>query len=171
VRSGTEKIEIPLTRHSQFSLFSKVPLPVAEGDKMIWNRNIKDKGQLNNLGFVVERITKEGLFVRTESGQTKFLNSKETHHIEHAWALTIYKAQGQTAASVLQIVDSGTTKRDLLVGITRAAQDMLLVSKNKQAVFKSAELDHQKPIAADEAIAQILSSEKQKTFKLRGASR
>jgi ATP-dependent exoDNAse (exonuclease V) alpha subunit len=160
VRSGSKTIEIPLSKHHQFSLFSKGTLPLAEGDKMIWNRNVKGQGQLNNGGFVVEQVTTKGVRVRTDEGHTKVIDPKVPQHMEHAWALTIYKAQGQTASNVLQIVDPGSTKRDLLVGVTRAAHEVILVAESKQAVFKSAEFDPQKPIAAEEVLATNLSLNK-----------
>lgn len=150
VQSGAKTIEIPLSKHHQFSLFSKGTLHLAESDKMIWNRNLKGQDQLNNSGFVVEQITAKGVSIRTDVGQTKIIDPKVPQHMEHAWALTIYKAQGQTASNVLQIVDPGSTKRDLLVGVTRAAHEVMLVAQSKEALFKSAEFGPHKPIAAEE---------------------
>ena len=83
----------------------------------------------------------------------KSLDPRVPQHMEHAWALTIYKAQGQTANRVLQLVDEGTTKRDLLVGVTRAAEDVLLVAQSHDALRRSAHIDHVKPIAAEEVIS------------------
>lgn len=150
LQRGTQKVELPVSDHSQVSLFAKSSLPVAEGDKMIWNRNIRSKGQMNNSGFVVEEVSKKGVLVRAENGQAKILNPAEAQHMEHAWVLTLYKAQGQTASDVLQIVDSRTTKKDLLVGVSRAADNVLLVAETKEAVLKSAEFDPQKVVAAEE---------------------
>ena len=150
VEKNNIKIEIPVQRHNQFSLFSKGTLSVAEGDKMMWNRNLKSREQTNNGVFMVEKIDKDGILIRAENGQRKLLNASEPQHMEHAWALTIYKSQGKTTSTVLQIVDHETTKRDLLVGVTRAAHDVLLVAPSREMVFKRAEIDSQKVIAADE---------------------
>ncbi len=153
VQSDGIKIDIPVSRHHGFSLFSKHTLAVAEGDKMIWNRNDRARSQLNNEGFVVLKVSSDALQIRTESGQMKSLDPRVPQHMEHAWALTIYKAQGQTANRVLQLVDEGTTKRDLLVGVTRAAEDVLLVAQSHDALRRSAHIDHVKPIAAEEVIS------------------
>lgn len=162
VSKGGQTIEIPLTRNNQFSLFSKDTLAVAEGDKMIWNRNVKAKGQMNNAGFVVERIEPGRIQIRTDSGQTHFMDPTAAQHMEHGWALTIYKAQGQTAAKVIQCIDPGTSKRELLVGVTRAAHDVLLVARSKEDVFKSAEFDAPQAVALEElpaaARSQLTSS-------------
>ena len=137
---------------------------------MIWNRNVKGQDRLNNGGFVVEQITANGVRILTDDGQTKIIDPTVPQHMEHAWALTIYKAQGQTASNVLQIVDPGSTKRDLLVGVTRAAHEVMLVAQSKEAIFKSAEFDPQKPIAAEEALSQQLGATPPWQVKSRGQS-
>ena len=150
VNSGSEIVELALSQHNNVSLFSKGFLPLAEGDKMIWSRNVKSRGQLNNSGFVVEKISSQGVHIRANDGQMRILDPKIPQHMEHAWALTTYKAQGQTASNVLQIVDPGSTARDLLVGVTRAAHDVMLVAENRDVLLKSAAFVTQKPIAAEE---------------------
>jgi conjugative relaxase-like TrwC/TraI family protein len=155
VQSAGLKIEIPVSRHHGFSLFSKHTLAVAEGDKMIWNRNDRARSQLNNEGFVVLRVAVDALQIRTESGQLKTVDPRIPQHMEHAWALTTYKAQGQTATRVLQLVDEGTSKRDLLVGVTRASEDVLLVAQSHEALKRSAQMDHAKAIAAEEVSESV----------------
>ena len=118
----------------------------------------------------MEQITAKGVRIRTDDGQTKIIDPKVPHHMEHAWALTIYKAQGQTASNVLQIVDPGSTKRDLLVGITRAAHEVKLVGESRESVLKSAAFDVQKPIAADEVQVLNSGSAAKRQIKSRGQS-
>ena len=168
LQRGTEKIELSVSDHSQVSLFVNHSLPVAEGDKMIWNRNIFSKEQMNNAGFVVEKISKESVLIRTENGQAKILNLDEAQHMEHAWALTIYKSQGKTASNVLQVIDSGTTKRDILVGVTRAADSVILVAQTKEAALKNAKIDPQKAIAIDEIGFTVLQKIKKETKREMG---
>lgn len=151
VKSGMEEREILVDHNHSFSLYSKETIPLAQGDKMIWNRNVKSLGQFNNAGFTVEEITPKGVRVRTDEGRTLMLDPKVPQHVEHAWALTLYKAQGQTASHVLQIVDPGSTKKDLLVGITRASHGVTLVAQSQEGVWKSAQADLPKEIAAEHA--------------------
>ncbi len=99
---------------------------------------------------MIEKIDKNGVLIRAENGKRKLLNASEPQHMEHAWALKIYKSQGKTTYTVLQIVDHRTTKRDLLVGVTRAAHDVLLVAPSRERVLKWAEIDSKKAIAAVE---------------------
>ena len=106
--------------------------------------------QTNNGVFMIEKIDKDGILIRAENGQRKLLNASEPQHMEHAWALTIYKSQGKTTSTMLQIVDHRTIKRDLLVGVTRAAHDVLLVASSRERVLKRAEIDSKKAIAAVE---------------------
>ena len=167
VQSDGIKIDIPVSRHHGFSLFSKHTLAVAEGDKMIWNRNDRARNQLNNEGFVVQKVSSDALQIRSESGHIKSLDPRVPQHMEHAWALTTYKAQGQTANRVLQLVDEGTTKRDLLVGVTRAADDVLLVAQSREALNRSAQMEHAKPIAAEEVITSGCNLHKKESQKHR----
>ena len=152
VRAGGSAKEIPLLRCTSLGLYYVQQILVAEGDKMIWNRNTKSLGQLNNAGFVVEKMEKEGIHVRTSTGKTHVIDPKSPQHMEHAWAITVYKAQGQTASHVLQMVDPGTTQRDLLVGVTRAVHQVGLVGETKDAVLKSALWESSNPIAAEEVL-------------------
>ena len=134
---------------------------------MIWNRNDRARNQLNNEGFVVQKVSSDALQIRSESGHIKSLDPRVPQHMEHAWALTIYKAQGQTANRVLQLVDEGTTKRDLLVGVTRAAEDVLLVAQSREALNRSAQMEHAKPIAAEEVITLGCNPHKKESQKHR----
>jgi conjugative relaxase-like TrwC/TraI family protein len=147
VLSPQGKREIDLKNTSQFSLYLKSSIEVAEGDRMIWNRNIKPKGQLNNREFVVEKITKEGVVVKTDAGERKVLAERE--HMEHAWALTVHKSQGRTTQEVVLVGDKITDKKSTLVSITRATDKALLLTPHKETFIRQASKEVENPIAAE----------------------
>jgi conjugative relaxase-like TrwC/TraI family protein len=173
VRQGETSVTIDLARLQNFSMYTKATIEIAEGDKMIWNRNVKGRGQFNNHGFTIEKIRADGIQIRTDSNETRILSARERQHMEHAWALTLYKAQGRTTDRVIQIADSQTDARDVLVGVTRATQAASIFAPSKSHVVRAAQKDETKAIAANvvspESSAQraLLQAEDSTTLAVR----
>ena len=157
VRNGDRFVHVDLARTNNFSLFMRSRIEVAEGDQMIWNRNVKARNQLNNHGFVVEKVSDKGVTIRTDDGKTRLLDVQERQHMEHAWALTIYKSQGRTTSTVIQVDDSKTSARDLLVSVTRAANAAQIVTPSKDALTASVQREDSKVIAAEEVLPNELN--------------
>jgi conjugative relaxase-like TrwC/TraI family protein len=142
-------VVIDLAKTGRFTTYMKSTIEVAEGDRMIWNRNVKARDQVNNRGFVIETVTNEGITIRTDSNETLTLSRKERHHMEHAWALTVYKSQGRTTRNVVLYSDAAAGARDLLVATTRATSGVRIFASSKEEVKASATRIEKKTIAAD----------------------
>jgi ATP-dependent exoDNAse (exonuclease V) alpha subunit len=158
VRRGDAKVVIDLSVRNNFSMFAKATIEIAEGDRMIWNRNVKAKGQINNRSFVIEKIVSDGIHIRTDSNETRLLTSKERQHMEHAWALTIYKAQGRTSSAVIHVADAATDARALLVGITRASNNALVMGPAKDTLMRAATREEHKSVAAEVVLESNLQT-------------
>ena len=124
---------------------------------MVWNRNVNTKGQMNNRAFQVVRVDGDDVTIKTEAGEVRKLDRKERHFAEHAWVMTVHKAQGQTRDRVIQLVDTKTLKKDLLVGVTRAVNEVALVASSAKALKAQALKDTTKKTATEEVDPSVRS--------------
>jgi ATP-dependent exoDNAse (exonuclease V) alpha subunit len=81
----------------------------------------------------------------------------ERQFAEHAWVMTVHKAQGQTRDRVIQLVDHRTLKKDLLVGVTRAVNEVALVASSADALRAQARRDTTKRTATEEVDPTVRS--------------
>jgi conjugative relaxase-like TrwC/TraI family protein len=152
---GVTRVDVAM--HNAFSVHRPLQIAVAEGDRMIWNRNVKTKDQMNNRAFQVVRVEGDEVLIRTESGEVRSLDRKERQFAEHAWVMTVHKAQGQTRDKVIQLVDAKTLKKDLLVGVTRAVNEVALVASSADALKAQARQDAMKKTATTEVDQKVRS--------------
>jgi conjugative relaxase-like TrwC/TraI family protein len=148
---------VKVRTHNAFSVHRPLQIAVAEGDRMIWNRNVKSKGQLNNRAFQVVGVSGDEVTIRTDTGEVRMLNRMERQFAEHAWVMTVHKAQGQTRDRVIQLVDHRTLKKDLLVGVTRAVNEVALVASSADALRAQARRDTTKRTATEEVDPTVRS--------------
>jgi len=131
-----------------------VMLKLAEGERIIFTRNeYKDYDIRNGERATIEKlhpIRRNIITVRTEDGRKLNIDTKKYKHIDYGYALTTYKAQGQTYDKVVVEADTSgapalNTMRAQYVNITRARDSVKIYTDDKEALFGLAEeLTHKK---------------------------
>jgi|GEM_PF-6495464 len=167
-------VRVDVSAFNSFSLFRPKEIPIADGDKMIWNRNRKDRDQFNNREFEIVRVNKDSVAIKNDDGETLTLNLKDRHFAEHAWVMTVHKSQGQTKSRVIQIVDATSRKQDLLVGVTRAVNDVFLVAESHAKIRKQAAVDATKATASslvEEKHVQVATAQATQIIEQRKAKK
>jgi conjugative relaxase-like TrwC/TraI family protein len=133
------------------SLYRQEVLTVAKGDKILWTRNDRRAGALNNDLFEVSKVSEKNVTLRpfsaTQGQGHQVLARDGLHHIDHAWAMTVHRSQGQTAKNVILVADGRTSANEFLVGLTRSTQGVLLVAHDKDEIQAIASRSGEKSIA------------------------
>lgn len=126
------------------------------GDKIVFLKNDKRLGVQNGITGELKSVDRDGnMTVRTESGKDIPFNVKEYQYIDHGYAVTDFKSQGQTAGNVIYHADTskGVNYNQAYVAITRGKEDLQIYTEDKNAfkenvvneVVKTSTLDYPAP--------------------------
>ena len=113
------------------------------GDKVLFTRSAKEQGVLNSVSGQISKITKSEIHLKTDSGQHLSFakDANIMKHLEHAYAVTVHRAQGKTISNVIGIMESWrknlTTQKSFYVTISRAQNKATLITDNRQELAKS----------------------------------
>jgi UvrD-like helicase C-terminal domain len=175
LRDANQKERIvPCESLARATLYRKEQLSLAKGDRVVWTQNDRRLGVLNNDTFEVSKVSKTGVTLKSATGVRNgrlTLSTDGLHHLDHAWALTVYRSQGQTSKNVILVADEGMSARELLVGVTRATQGVLIVAHDREDIEKLAAKKDGKHIAHEVAVVvpstqvprQAMRDEKERT--------
>ncbi len=154
-----------LTDTQVFRLESRL---MAKGDRVIFTSPDKKRNIVNGeLGEIIgihdcHNAVKVKLI---DSGKVVSLKLDKEHTIDHAYAVTTYKSQGQSvnrAINVMSVKDEDTvlTKELVYVGISRAKYECLVFTDDKELLFKEAEKAIDKKSAVEETKGVTIKKEK-----------
>jgi len=122
-------------------------------DKVIFLKNDRTLGVTNGSTGEIDKINKRGdISIKTENGTKDFNVKKGYNHLDHGYALTNHKAQGQTIKTVLINHDSETSltnRNSFYVSISRATDEVKIYTNDKEGLGKSVEKWEEKAIADD----------------------
>ena len=157
-KNGKSK-EVSLSEHGdKLSLFQKAQKEFSQGDKIIFTK--KDKSlQLNNGDIaVVKEISKDG-FLTVESNKREIkINTKEYSYIDHAYAITNHKAQGQTSERAIFVGDSRLSNQNAFyVALTRAKTHISIFTQDKEQFRDAVSHRQTKKSTLDYDTQEILS--------------
>jgi ATP-dependent exoDNAse (exonuclease V) alpha subunit len=123
--------EIDLNRHGEkLAVYQEKGTPVMKGDKIVFLKNDRDLNIQNGLTGTVKAVTEKGdMTVKLDTGREIRFNLHERYnYIDHGYAVTDYKSQGQTANAVLYhaetLQQAKSTFNSFYVAITRGKQDV-----------------------------------------------
>lgn len=132
-KNGKSK-EISLSEHGdKLSLFKKAHKEFSHGDKIIFTKKDKSLG-LNNGDIATVKDIKDGIItVDVNSKREIKINTKEYNYIDHAYAITNHKAQGQTSERAIFVGDSRLSNQNALyVALTRAKTHISIFTQDKE---------------------------------------
>ena len=142
----------------------------ALGDKIAVTKNGKDSNEQavkNGQTGTIEKIEGSRMSVNMEGGKMREFDMAEYKHLDHAYAMTSYKSQGQTFNNVL--VHHNTDKpgmhseRETYVNVTRAREDITYYTQNsdKAALQSGQKLDKEsalgKSAGNDKSIGDLVA--------------
>jgi ATP-dependent exoDNAse (exonuclease V) alpha subunit len=95
----------------------------AVGDKVICLRNDRSLGVLNGTVGTLEGRTRLGVVVRTTDGvRTLPPAYLESGHVDHAYAITVHKAQGMTVERAFVLATESLSRESAYVAMSRATE-------------------------------------------------
>ncbi|MDX9813630.1 MAG: MobF family relaxase [Sulfurimonadaceae bacterium] len=132
-KNGKSK-EISLSEHGdKLSLFKKAHKEFSQGEKIIFTKKDKSLG-LNNGDIATVKDIKDGIItVDVNSKREVKINTKEYNYIDHAYAITNHKAQGQTSERAIFVGDSRLSNQNAFyVALTRAKTHISVFTQDKE---------------------------------------
>lgn len=129
--------------------YTEREMKVAEGDKMRWTRNDREKSRTNGQEFEVQTIEADGVVVRYKTGVNEKVPLAEFKHVDYAWVQTKYAAQGKTCDRVLIVANENINRNALYVAMTRAKYDLKIFVDDREKFIGRAVRSGDKEIAHD----------------------
>ena len=97
----------------------------SEGDRFVFLENDRGIDVKNGTTGTIERIDKDGEYqIKTDDGRTVNFNAKDYTRFDHAYAMTIHKAQGVSVDANQLCVSKNADSHLMLVGMTRHKEDL-----------------------------------------------
>ena len=119
----------------------------AKGDKIVFLKNDYAIGVQNGLtGFIKDiqcidaadgKYKLEIALGKQDSEKIVIIETEKYNYFTHAYAITSYKSQGQTAEKVF-IYSDRTTKNEFYVNVSRAKKEIEIYTMDKELLFKTA---------------------------------
>lgn len=153
-RNGRETKMIDLkTAGHNLSVYSKKTTRFTKDERIIFLKNDKRLHVKNGETGTIKDIDGKGSFsIKTDSGKTVDFNVKDYNFIGHAYAVTAYKSQGQTAKEVLYHAESGkgrTNYNEFYVAVTRGKENLKIYTNDKEGLRENAEKEQVKTSTLD----------------------
>lgn len=131
---------------------------IAPGEKITFLMNeYKDLDVRNGERGTVLEVKPGGLVVKVEDGRTVEVDVAKYKHIDHGYALTTYKSQGQTFDKVVVEADTRTPSlndmRNQYVNITRCRDDVKIFTDDKESLAELAGVGSVKRDTLDQNIS------------------
>jgi len=112
------------------------------GDKIAFNKAVNKLKIQNSDQATIANISKDKITIELVNGRIISLpnSSHEIKHIDHSYAITAHKAQGLTSDNVIAVVESHrkllTTQKNFYVSISRAKQNLTIITDHKTNAIK-----------------------------------
>jgi ATP-dependent exoDNAse (exonuclease V) alpha subunit len=140
---------IDLKTHGQnLQVYREKEQSFSRGDKIVFLKNNDRRGISNgHVGEIKSLDVKGNMKVRMENGKTKDINLKSQYnYVDHGYAVTAYKSQGQTSKRVLYHADTskGVDYNQAYVSITRGKEDVRVYTNDKENLREQMKIEQVK---------------------------
>jgi ATP-dependent exoDNAse (exonuclease V) alpha subunit len=145
---------IDLIRNSeQISVYGEKERSFSAGDKVIFLKNDKGLEVKNGQSGTLRYVDEQGnMSVQMESGKEVHFNvQSQYNYVDHAYAVTSYKAQGQTSREVIYHADTQkeVNYNQAYVAITRGREDIQIYTDDKETLSNQMEMESTKTWTLD----------------------
>lgn len=138
----------------------------SRGDKIVFLKNNDKRGISNgHVGEIKSLDEKGNLKIRMESGKVKDINIRtQYNYLDHGYAVTPYKSQGQTAGRVIYHADTSkeVNYNQAYVAMTRGKEDIKVYTDNKENLKEQMKIEQQKTSTLDYEKQTVKTQEVQK---------
>lgn len=163
--------DLSIKKHGdQVQAYSVRERQFAQGDKIIFLKNDKGldvkNGQTAYISAIDEKTRQ--LSVKMENGRELTFNPNTQYkYIGHAYAITDYKSQGQTAKNVIYHADTDkkVNFNQAYVGITRGKDSVVIYTNDKAKLTSQAQESQKKTSTLDYNLARATSTTQQKKLE------
>lgn len=130
----------------------------ASGDRVMFLRNERSLAVKNGTLGTIERVSGQGMAVRTDDGRSVVFDTKDYRDLDHGYAATIHKAQGMTVDRSHVLATPGMDRHGAYVGMSRHREGMALHYgrddfKDQARLVRTLSRDRPKDMASDYARA------------------
>ncbi|MEM6504043.1 MAG: MobF family relaxase [Planctomycetota bacterium] len=160
---------LPLDQAHRFSVHRSEAIPLAKGDWVRCNGNIKDRrGRAINNGSLlkVAGVNRRSLVLKPEGGGKTLRVPVDSGAFTHGYALTSHASQGRTVDRVLiaQSAESApaASLEQLYVSVSRGREKVMLFTDDRQKLMQSVE----RSVARTSAIELFQRSDRQAHIEL-----
>lgn len=116
-----------------------------EKDKVVFLKNDKSLGVQNGLTGQITRLDEQGnITVRIDSGRNVTWNVRRHYnYIDHGYAVTTYKSQGQTSKEVILNADVNkkTSYQEFYTAVTRGKLDLAIYTNGTETLKEQAKTE------------------------------
>lgn len=151
---GKER-EIDLKTHGRdLTVYSEREQVFSAGDRVVFLKNDRGRELSNGQAGQIKELDRDGnVKVTLNNGKTKDFNLKtQYNYIDHGYAVTAYKAQGQTSREVIYHADTGRgdlSYNQVYVAATRGREDIKIVTDDKEQFRERAREEQTKTFTLD----------------------
>jgi conjugative relaxase-like TrwC/TraI family protein len=136
------------TQGQHLAVYREKQQSFARGEKIVFLKNDRGFGIENGQVGLIKSLDKDGnAKIKMENGQTKDINIKTQYaYIDRGYAVTDYKAQGQTSDRVLYHADTAkdTTYNQGYVAMTRGKEDLKVFTDSKENLREQMKIEQVK---------------------------
>jgi len=144
----------------QLSIYQEKIQSFGVGDKITFTKNDKKFGVKNgNIGIITKLDSKGNISVKLDNKEVSF-NIKQYNYLDYGYAITDFKAQGQTAKNVAIVANSKMANiKSFYVQITRAKSKVKIITDNLKKLEENVTREVSKTTTLD-YVAEQLSTAK-----------
>lgn len=136
--SDGQELRCNLNRFIEREVFQPEVIEYAVGDRGRFTRNDRITGTTNGQVFYVSAISEDGTLTLATGGKEQVFTAGQLRHSDHAYAQTVYSAQGKTANFVVYCAQASRTltvsREAYYVAISRARHAVSIYTECPQAL-------------------------------------
>mgnify|MGYP000850248911 CR=1 FL=1 len=150
-----QNVSIDVSKHGhKLGIYQERLLPFTQGEKIVFLKNDKNLGVQNGLTGEIKSLDERGnLTVKIDTGKdVTFSIPRSYNYLDHGYAVTDYKSQGQTSKRVIfhANTEKPTSYNSFYVAMTRGKDDLRVYTNGaeklreqvKKEITKTSSLDY-----------------------------
>lgn len=138
LKRGNTVIEVDPSKVGAIENYTARKIEISEGESLVWRKN--HDGRLNKTRVNVEKIGGNGAFLRDEDGRSIRIDLRKKQYLDHATVETLFSSQGSKYKKVL-LLGERLSKKDWYVGTSRAIEELIVVTDNKDKLVNRIKKD------------------------------
>ena len=161
-------VTIDVGKHGhKLGVYEPKLIPFSQGEKVVFLKNDKDLGVQNGLTAEIKSLDERGnITVKLDTGKDlRFSIPLSYNYLDHAYAVTDYKSQGQTSKRVIfhANTEKPTSYNSFYVAMTRGKDDVQVYTNGaeklreqvKREITKTSSLDYESRAPIEKAPIRV----------------